>query len=104
MTQLSAQIVFRANQYLSDMDRVRDRILKAWGVYQINNDEFILDSVALNLQNVLKLFAEKIDNKLPTGADWHSQLLKQLTLQVSDLRPAVISLETKVMLDNYRSF
>jgi hypothetical protein len=111
MTQLSSHIVFRANHYLSDMERICERILRAWSAYQANNDEFILDSVALNLQNyygaienALKLFAEKIDNKLPTGADWHSELLKQLTVPVPDLRPAVISLETKGMLDNYRGF
>lgn len=79
--------------------------------HQESRDDLYLDSVALNLHNfyngVERLFdgiATTLDNRLPNGSGWHKALLNQMTVEVSGLRPAVISDSTRTLLDNYCQF
>ncbi|OGJ87069.1 MAG: hypothetical protein A2268_15280 [Candidatus Raymondbacteria bacterium RifOxyA12_full_50_37] len=111
MTDLKEHLAGRIRQYLTDLVQVQERVLKVWDAYEKTKNEFLLDSVALNLQNfysavenMLKAIAERIDGHLPIGENWHSELLGQLSTEVSGLRPAVISHATKEGLSEYRSF
>jgi hypothetical protein len=70
-----------------------------------------LDSVALNLQSfysglerVFELIARAIDQSVPTGDSWHSDLLKQMARSTPESRPAVISREAASRLDEFRRF
>jgi len=44
------------------------------------------------------------DGGLPSGAEWHTSLLRQMTVEMGKLRPAVIEVETRQCLDEYRGF
>jgi hypothetical protein len=48
--------------------------------------------------------AEVIDGEKPVGENWHQVLLKQMANEVSGVRPAVISENTFVKLNEYRGF
>ncbi|MEN9564556.1 MAG: hypothetical protein RIR73_2800 [Chloroflexota bacterium] len=74
-----------------------------------NNDDDYWDGVALNLhgfysgvEQIFEDIARTIDGALPEGGDWHISLLKQMTVEIGDLRPAVISMKTRQYLDEYR--
>lgn len=74
-----------------------------------NNDDDYWDGVALNLhgfysgvEQIFEDIARTIDGALPEGGDWHISLLKQMTVEIGDLRPAVIRIETRQHLDEYR--
>ena len=41
---------------------------------------------------------------MPKGANWHQELLNQMTLEIPNVRPAVISEKTRKQLDTYRGF
>lgn len=41
---------------------------------------------------------------MPTGADWHRDLLQQMTAEIPGLRPVVLSCETAKALDEYLRF
>jgi predicted nucleotidyltransferase len=77
----------------------------------ITQDEDYLGTVALNLhsfysgvERIFKQIAQVIDNSVPEQADWHRQLLRQMMISIPDIRPKVISSQTKTMLDEYCSF
>jgi len=77
----------------------------------ITQDEDYLGTVALNLhsfysgvERIFKQIAQVIDNSVPDQADWHRQLLRQMMISIPDIRPEVISSQTKTMLDEYCSF
>ncbi len=77
----------------------------------ITQDEDYLGTVALNLhsfysgvERIFKQTAQIIDNSVPDQADWHRQLLRQMMISIPDIRPEVISSQTKIMLDEYCSF
>jgi len=75
------------------------------------DQDVYVESAALNLQSVytgieriFQLVAERIEQSVPTGEHWHANLLTQMSLELPDLRPAVIRTTTRDNLDDYRSF
>lgn len=75
------------------------------------NDEDYLGTIALNLhsfysgvERIFKQIAQIIDQSIPDQADWHRQLLRQMTASIPNVRPAVISQTTRTTLDDYCSF
>jgi len=74
------------------------RIETAWKKAALDSDDLYLDSVALNLhgfyagiERIFELIAKRIDDSLPSGENWHRELLKQMTIDIKKVRPAVIS-------------
>lgn len=73
--------------------------------------DVFLDSVALNLhgfysavERLFELIARHVDGALPTGEGWHHDLLQQMSKEITERRPAVISPESASMLDEFRRF
>ena len=96
---------------LTELDQLKERIEEVWGKYKTNGDEFYLDSVALNIHGLYSGFekfflevAREIDENIPEGSSWHKELLDQMALNIKNLRPAVISKESRNILDEYRAF
>lgn len=70
-----------------------------------------MDSVALNLHGVysgverlFELIARHVDDRLPSGVNWHRELLKQMARDLSGTRPAVIGEDSAEVLDELRRF
>ncbi|NJL59681.1 MAG: hypothetical protein HC887_08600 [Desulfobacteraceae bacterium] len=70
-----------------------------------------MDGAALNLhgfytgvENIFEDIARYLDGDIPKGADWHKQLLLQLSAEIPAVRPRVICQETRFCLEEYRSF
>lgn len=70
-----------------------------------------VDSAALNLhafysgaEKIFETIAEQLDQTRPKGENWHLELLRQMTVDLGNLRPAVISRERVKELDEYRRF
>jgi hypothetical protein len=70
-----------------------------------------LSSTALNLhsfynglERIFEEIAKKIDPVFPSGERWHQNLLEQMTEEIPEVRPAIISTETYVLLKDFLSF
>ncbi len=55
-------------------------------------------------ENIFVRIAETFENTLTNQTRWHSQLLRQMSLDVMPVRPPVISRETYTHLNELRSF
>ncbi len=55
-------------------------------------------------ENLFEQIAEIFGNRIADKSRWHSHLLKRMTLDVMPIRPAVISQETYVCLNELRGF
>jgi hypothetical protein len=104
---LAGRIMAELNEVSILVERIEIGMQKA----KTQNDDFYLDSVALNLHGfysgVERLFekiAGSIDGSMPEGANWHQELLNQMAIEVPGVRPAVISVELKGKLEEYRGF
>jgi hypothetical protein len=111
VTRKGALLAARIDSELSELRQVVDRTLQAWDKAAQQNDDFYLDSVALNLhafysglERVFEKLAASIDGAVPTAANWHQELLIQMQTEIPAVRPAIISSHLKEMLEEYRGF
>lgn len=71
----------------------------------------LINSIALNfhgvytgIERIFEVIAKKIDQRFPTGDKWHRDLLEQMSVDIPRVRKAVITEETRLILDELRQF
>ncbi len=96
---------------LSDLERVAHRVGEFAEKARLVGDDAYWDAVAFNLhgfysgvERVFEDVARTIDQNVPSGPAWHSELLTQMSAEIDKTRPAVISLSTKARLAELLSF
>lgn len=101
----------RLEQTLLDAQRVAERAGMLLGKARQSGDQSYLDGVALNLhgfyaavESSFEDIARTMDGALPSGRNWHQELLRQMGAELKGVRPAVISRSTRDCLDEYRAF
>ncbi|MFH1146290.1 MAG: hypothetical protein V1736_01115 [Pseudomonadota bacterium] len=101
----------RISEWLLDLARLVDRAESLLDKGQRTGDDGYLDGVALNLhgfyagvEHMFEDIARILEKSVPEGAEWHRDLLLQMSAKVSNIRPAVISRQTRYCLDEYRGF
>jgi len=104
-------LVGRIRQAISDLENVIGRAERHSNRAKTSNDDEHLDGVALNLygfytglESIFEDIAKNFEESLPSGSNWHKELLLQISAEMNTLRPAVIRIETRRCLDEYRSF
>lgn len=112
MNALYSELAERIRGEIPDLERVAQRALAAWAQAKRMPDESAyLDSVALNLhgfysglERLFELIARHVDGALPVGEMWHRDLLQQMTQDIASVRPAVLSQDSVLALDEFRRF
>lgn len=111
MNPQAAILSARIDTELSELKLVVERTLQAWDKAVKQDDDFYLDSVALNLhafysglERIFEKLASTIDGAIPTAANLHQELLTQMQTEIPSLRPAIISYDLKEALEEYRGF
>lgn len=104
---LSARILIELNELAFLVDRAK----QGWNKARSLNDDYYLDGVALNLhgfysgiEKIFEKIAATVDGSVPTAANWHQELLSQMSMEIPQIRPAVISDGARDMLEDYRGF
>jgi len=99
------------NNELEEINKAVQRAKKAWEFAQKKDEILYLDSLALNLhsfyngiERIFERVAENIDEFKPGNINWHQEILNQMTLEVPNIRPALISQDLKEKLDEYSAF
>ncbi len=64
----------------------------------------ILHDFYTGAERIFQMIASNIDERVPSGMSWHTELLNQKTLNILGLRSAIISRETAKMLYEYLRF
>jgi hypothetical protein len=96
---------------IAELERVIYRIDEGWRRAKSSEDDYYLDGVALNLhgfysglERIFELIAEVVDGSIPQGENWHQLLLEQVGTELPGIRPAVISDDARMKLNDYRGF
>jgi len=64
----------------------------------------ILHDFYNGVENIFRRVAYELNGGLPAGEDWHKQLLTDMSLEIRDVRPPLISEELKLKLQKYLGF
>lgn len=97
---------------LSELAKVKAVLDEADAQFVERTPDFLeLSGIALNLrafyngiENLFRRVALELGEGLPTGSGWHSQLLRNMALEIPRVRPGVITQETHSKLDEYLRF
>ena len=111
MSKAGALLAARILAEINDLNTVVKRAMQGWERTKIRNDDYYLDGVALNLhgfysglERVFERIALAIDGSVTSGANWHRELLNQMSIEVPGIRPAVISVGLRKDLESYLGF
>ena len=98
---------------LEELERTQAAARRHWQTARTTafDQDAYLNSVALNLhsfysglERIFELIAHELDGGVVGGDAWHTELLRQMALDVPDVRPPVIQMATADQLDEYRKF
>ncbi len=111
MNKIGAVLSGRIREELLELAKVVDRAEQGWKKAKTQHDDYYLDGVALNLhgfysglEHIFKKIASSVDESIPTDSNWHQELIRQMSIEVAGVRPAVISAELRIALEEYRGF
>jgi hypothetical protein len=87
------------------LDKEKDGLLKRKpSSYILRAGGSILHDFYTGLEKIFENIAKEVDQRVPMGEEWHSELLHQMTLDIPGLRPPVISNSTEKKLREYLGF
>jgi hypothetical protein len=113
MNGLYSLLSARIRQELAAIEQVVGRAERALTLALKNSNEqdLYLDAVALNLhdfysglERLFTMIGAEIDGVKPEGPAWHRDLLSQMTLELKNIRPAVLSPQAAKAVDEYLRF
>lgn len=106
-----ALLIGQIRQDLTDLERLVTQTIALLKKVQMTGDEDYLGTVALNLhsfysgaERIFREIARMVDASMPDGTDWHRRLLRQMSAEISDIRPAVLTEATRNALNEYCAF
>jgi hypothetical protein len=87
------------------LDKEKNALLKRRpSNYVVRAGGSILHDFYTGIEKIFESVAKEVDNRLPMGEEWHSELLHQMTLDIPGLRPPVITANTEKKLREYLGF
>jgi hypothetical protein len=90
---------------LALLDREKNALVKRRSSnYLVRAGGSILHDFYTGIEKIFESIAKEIDNRIPMGEEWHSELLRQMTLDIPGLRPPVITASTEKKLREYLGF
>lgn len=111
MTGGAAALAGRIREELQEVARTVERARLLTDKATTSGDDDYWDGVALNLhsfytgvERILEEIAREVEGSVPAGPEWHRDLLVQMTAEMPGVRPAVLSREARLSLDEYRGF
>ena len=106
-----AHVANRIRSELAELDEVVRRVEEGWKRAERSGDDYYLDGVELNLhglysglERMFEVIALNVDGRKPEGENWHQELLRQMSTEILEMRPAVISESSYEALNEYRGF
>lgn len=101
----------RIRRELDELHRIVERVARIWKEGGQAASGYHVDAVALNLhgcyagiERIFEVIASRVDQTVPTGPQWHQELLEQMNTDIPSVRPAVLSSAARRKLDRYRGF
>ncbi len=101
----------RIQDELSQIDTIVSHAQHDWHEFIRKGEEAYLKAVAYDLhgfytglERIFKSVANTIDDRIPSGENWHKELLEQMTMEIKGVRPALLSNEAKDLLDEFMRF
>ena len=113
MIERYALVSGRIRKELDDLEQTVQRAEDAMSAGRVHpqDQRFYIDSAALSLhdyytglERIFQQIALHLERSAPEGSDWHRELLRQMSTDIPNVRPAVLTAESARDLDEYLRF
>ncbi len=101
----------RISNELRLVNEIVTQVQSDWEKFVRTGDDAYLKATAYDLhgfytglEKIFKTVAGSIDNEIPTGETWHKDLIEQMTKEFPEIRPGLISVSSRELLDEYLRF
>jgi archaellum component FlaC len=101
----------RISDELSQIETIVSHVKRDWNEFVRTGDDAYLKAVAYDLhgfytglEHIFESVADTIDDQVPEGGSWHKALLDQMGEEIEGVRPALLSNETRQLLDEFMRF
>ena len=104
---LARRIAAEIQHELERLEQLREELMLAPrgdDTFAMRARGSILHDFYNGIERVLIRIAEELNGGVPQGEQWHRQLLTDMTLEISGVRPAVIELNLAKELGDYLRF
>lgn len=107
------ELVSRIRLELGDLENAVSRAERAIQAARERpeDQDLYMDSAALNLhdfyaglERIFQQIGSTVDGNIPTGHNWHRELLQQMESDLPELRPPVLTTEAAKSLDEFLRF
>ncbi|MCC6602810.1 MAG: hypothetical protein IT327_06350 [Anaerolineae bacterium] len=107
------ELVSRIRLELGDLENAVSRAERAIQAARERpeDQDLYMDSAALNLhdfyaglERIFQQIGSTVDGNIPTGHNWHRELLQQMESDLPELRPPVLTTEAVKSLDEFLRF
>lgn len=95
---------------INAIDKIHQKLINRSERFQVD-DDVILESIAYQMHNLycaaedlLKIVASCFENNINDSSQWHSLLLKRMTMEIPGIRPALLSSDSYAILNSLRGF
>jgi hypothetical protein len=100
--QITTQDEFRK---LHQLDKEKNGLIKMEpSSFTMRAGGSILHDFYTGIEKIFENIAKEVDRRVPTGVEWHSELIHQMTLEIPGLRPPILSAATAKKLREYLGF
>lgn len=96
---------------LAQVERITTNVHSDWKGFLRTGEDAYLKAVAYDLhgfysglERIFQSVADSIDDHLPTGENWHKDLLFRMGKEIRNVRPALLTEETILSLEEYLRF
>lgn len=110
---MKEKMLLLKSEILNDLDKIAhifNRFGKAYDHYLSSKEysslveaAFYINQIYSGFERIFKNISNVFENKI-NELSWHQSLIDRMTLPLEGIRPAVISNETRSMLDDLRGF
>lgn len=87
--------------FLQDTPKRKEALQDTFALRAVGS---VLHDLYTAIENMFKIVARYIDDSVPDQADWHLELLQQVAIPVTGIRPAFITAKTKDQVNELRGF
>lgn len=106
-------VVAGLSSELRSLDRLAADLVDTWETLPVESREKKIHEAALALklhnfytgtEKIFEQIADELNGGIVASREWHKRLLRSMTLELPQIRPAVISEKTEQMLSEFLAF
>ena len=111
MKEMALKLSTQIRDELIQLEKIISHVHSEWNTYMRTGEVAYLKAVAYDLhgfytglEGIFQTVADTIDDRLPGGENWHKDLLRQMGKEIVNVRPALLSDEAIISLEEYLRF